>query len=528
MNATALPLTRKKWAFILFLVTAVLSIQLCRIGRPYSGHFASYQANGLASIARNMLRENFREWYLPKTDLIVGGKKSLHLNAYPLPSVFAGLGIKVFGGTLEFWGRFPSILFNLFSILLVGRIAARWFHPRVGWAASAVYALSPYSLIYGQGFFFEPSATFLVLSSIWLLTDGLKKELPSGLVLLAGFLFSLAVTERIHFILLYPAFVLQLFLVREKKLLKILLFTLATFLTPIIWYGYTYFVSLRASNVHTNLFLQAATRVWQDKSLLFSFPYYLKLFDTISGVMLTPLVFPFLWLGFLGVKKEGRSFFFLLSYLIFGSLIVLLSPQKVVDQDFYLFSAFPFFAMVAGYGLSQTWVAWDLRRRTFATALFLALYLVISSRYFLHPIFKAHEKMDTIINAAESIRNHTAPEEFFVFAGREPTLLAYYADRPHWIMNLASVGAPLRPYHRVYRFSGNDPAEIEGLEAAMKDPVSWLDYFRKKGARYLAAAPRSELESAPALLHYLEEQGERISRDQDDFYLFRLKNPSEP
>ena len=136
--------------FVILTASFALGVQMVAIQRPYIGHYASYQATVMASISRNMIRENFSQLLLPKTDIIIGGERSLHLNQYPFPSLFAALGSRFLGGSLEFWGRFQAIFFNLLCVLLMGLIGRRLFDPRVGWSAAGIFALSPLSLIYGQ------------------------------------------------------------------------------------------------------------------------------------------------------------------------------------------------------------------------------------------------------------------------------------------------------------------------------------------------------------------------------------------
>ena len=514
------PLTNKR-ALGLFLVSWVLLIQMSTISRPYSGHFSSYQANGLASIARNMLRENFSELNLPKTDMIVGGKRSLHLNAYPFPSLIAALGIKAFGGSLEFWGRFQAIFFNLLTIFLVGCLAAQWFHPTAAWAAASVYAFSPFALIYGQGFFFEPFSLFFLIFAIFLI-NSTDKELGLLRILMAGFFFSLSVTARLHFLSFLPASFLNLLWRKQPKIHHLFLFVLLALTLPLLWYGYTYFASIKADNVHTNLFVQAATRVWQDKPLLLSLPYYLRVFDIVSGVMLTPLLFPFLFLGFLVPLQKRRSMGILTTYLLFGSLVAILAPQKIMNEEFYLAGIFPFLSIAVGLGFAHLWEIWTFRKTTVWIFAFLAFYLVVSCRYFLHPIFKGSEHMEAVMQAAQFIQKNTNPDDFIIVTGNEPVLLAYYVDRPHWVLSFNSTGEEMRPYHKVFHFSGNNPAEIEAQEAAKKDLLSWVTYCRARGAKYLTVAPKEDLEAKPALMTYLNEHDQILSSDQDDFYLFRL------
>ncbi len=201
-------ISTRQLAFVLFVFSSVLFVQMIKISRPYSGHFSSYQANGNASIARNMLKENFSECHLPKTDILIGGKKSLHLNAYPMPALLAALGVRLWGGSLEFWGRFQAVLFNLMTIILVGLIAAHWFNSFTGWTALLIYAFSPFSILYGQGFFSEPGAVFFTLLSIFLIKKN-EKENSLLRISLAGFCFSVGILARIHFVLLLPAFLLH-------------------------------------------------------------------------------------------------------------------------------------------------------------------------------------------------------------------------------------------------------------------------------------------------------------------------------
>ena len=57
------------------LVLLILSVQLPGINRPLGGHFASYQSSVMASISRNMLRENFQDILVPKIDFLIGGDR---------------------------------------------------------------------------------------------------------------------------------------------------------------------------------------------------------------------------------------------------------------------------------------------------------------------------------------------------------------------------------------------------------------------------------------------------------------------
>ncbi len=156
-------MSRRIWPPI-FLVIVVLSIQMAAIERPYLGHFSSYQLV-MASMARNMVREDFTDLLLPKVDMLLNGKKALHLNQYPFPSVLAALGVRNFGGSFEFWGRVQAIFLNLLSALFLALIALRLFDKRTGLTAFFIYLLSPFTLIYGQCFMSEPLSFFCFLGA---------------------------------------------------------------------------------------------------------------------------------------------------------------------------------------------------------------------------------------------------------------------------------------------------------------------------------------------------------------------------
>ena len=515
-------ISTRQLAFVLFVFSSVLFVQMIKISRPYSGHFSSYQANGNASIARNMLKENFSECHLPKTDILIGGKKSLHLNAYPMPALLAALGVRLWGGSLEFWGRFQAVLFNLMTIILVGLIAAHWFNSFTGWTAFLIYAFSPFSILYGQGFFSEPCAVFFTLLSIFLITKN-DKENSLLRISLAGFCFSVGILARIHFVLLLPAFLLHVGWNKESRGLKLILFTVLTVVIPLTWFSYTLWASVNASNVHTNLFAQLATRVLQDKPLLLSLSYYLKIFDIVSGHMLTPLVFPLFILGVYLAKEAGKSFWVALSYLLSGFLIAILSPQKVMEQDFYLALGLPFLSIFGAVGSAAIWQTFGLKRNVKFTFFILFFYFLVSSRYFLNPIFKGSENINTILEAAAVVQRETDPNDFLIVAGNDTNLLGYYIDRPYWPLNFNLIDKPLLLYHKMFRYMGNSPAEVDELEKARKDVLSWFELLRKKGARYLVSTPKKELEANPTLLDYLNQSAERISKE-GDFFLFRLKS----
>ena len=497
----------------------VLVVQMIAIQRPYSGNFASYQATVMAAISRNMVRENFSGLLRPKTDvLLMENGRSLHMNQYPFPALLAAAGVKCFGGTFEFWGRFQAIVCNLLSVILLGLFAGRLFDGRTGWIAGCLYALSPFTLIYGQSFISEPfSLLFLLLAFLFLTPRG-EKPLGLSSVLFAGLFFSIAVAGRIHFAVFYP--LCGFFILRSrgiKPFLGIVIFTFFGFALPAAWYGYTYFVSMHEANVHTNAFVQFGLQSTRTVPFLI---YLKRLAVIFAGVLLTPLLFPFFIYGWFAAPK-GESYL-KIAFGFFLGAAVLAVPWKIMAHDFYLYGAFPFIVILTACGVNALFSTMPFLKRPLVLFLLILVVAAISLRLSFNPIFKGLPEEVRAVKIGEVVQKKTNPEDRIIVASEHPAILLYYANRPVWNMDLTRVGMPLADYQKNARFLHFDSSEVARLEEAMKDPVSWLEYYRAKGAAYIVIPSRLELESREGLLRRLREHDTLISEGNDDFYLFKL------
>ncbi len=524
-------ITRKRLVYILFLLTLVLGVQLPCINRPFLGHYASYQGTVMASMARNMLQENFSELLFPKTDVVIGGKRALHLNQYPFPSLIAALGVKLFGGTFEFWGRFQAIVFNLLSALCLILIAQVLFNERVAFVSTAIFLLSPYTLIYGQAFMSESMSLFFLLFSLYLLLRAFVSRSTLLYLLSSGLSFSIAVTGRIHFVLFYPIYCLYMLSRGKsggKKALNLFIFTFFSLVIALTWYAHTYFVSLHANNVHTNIFLQLSDPGAKAENLLTELDYYRHVFDQISQTWLTPLLFPFLFLGLILLREEKKSFKLITGFVILGLSLIVLVPAKVMKHDFYLYGVFPFIAMVAGYGLTAILDAFPFLKTQWIGVLALVLYFAVSSRFFCHPIFKHPEAQRNIVRVAQIVQAQTKPKDQIIIAGNDLGAMFYYADRPGSSLQCSLVGKTLSPYRRNTRFARTNRDEVLELEQAMKSSIAWLEYLKRQGAAYLVASNKKELDTDACreLVPYLKQHYQSLSKDEDDFYLFRINHDS--
>lgn len=508
----------------LAIITPVLLIQLPAIERPYLGHFASYQGAIMGGIAQNMMREDFSELLLPKTNLVFGSERSLHLNQYPFPSLFVAWGIHFFGGTLEFWGRFQAIAFNLITMGFIGLIGKRLFDERIGWQSATVFAFSPFSLIYGQSFMSEAMALCFLTAALYLV---LTLDEPGGAfvkTIVAAFLFSISVTNRLHFAMFYLVFSYCVVTRgNNRPWLRWFIFSFFGFLIPTAWYAYTYFVGLKVAYLHTNAFVQLSMiGKTAPISALTNLDYHKRVLDIISLNMLTPMLFPFFLIGLFTLPLKAHVTRILYLGLVTGVALVILIPQKLIEHDFYLYGAFPFFVFFTSFGLRRLWKSFDPSLPRWIVPVFFLIYLGVSSRYFIHPLFKYPIQATHVIDIAKKIRSITRPDDALIIAGASAPELTFYANRPARLLNFTEVGAELPPFMKNFRLSRVSPNYVEKLEGAMKSAVNWMEFLHREGASFFVSTDKETVDQIPELITHLKKKYEELSRKEDTYYLFRL------
>jgi len=332
-------------------------------------------------------------------------------------------------------------------------------------------------------------------------------------------------TGRIHWIVFFPVFGLVLFAKRgQKGLQELIAFSVASLILPVAWCAYTYLVTLNADHVHTNLFMQLTTRGRAGFGWLGSIGYYQKIFDTISGPILTPLAFPFLFLGLILTDKKKLGFWVTVMGILGGILLVALVPDKVMKHDFYLYGCYPFLAFLAASGIvpalrTSPW----LTSRSVLTSL-LIVYLGVSSRYFLHPIFKSSSQEKELVQVAELVKGKTGPEDRLIVLGEGAGIFIYYVDRPGWTVDSSQIGQELSPYRKGKGLSPKELKEAYRLEAASRNAVALFRYLSSQGATFFVAPDKKELQKVPHLLNYLLHRHDMASRAEDSFYLFRIRS----
>jgi len=515
----------KKHLFALLLVfSCVLGIQLSKIQRPYTGHFATYQGTVMGGMAQNMLREDFTEIFLPKTNSIVGSGRSLHLNQYPFPSLIAAAGVRHVGGTLEFWGRFQGIVFNFLSIILVGLIGGRLFDRRAGWIATVLFALAPYTILYGQSFLSEPHALCFLLLALLALISGTAKTNYLGHVVVSAFCFSVVMTARIHWLVFYPVFLFLILFSRSKpKFVYLTVFFGGSLVLPVLWYGHTYLTALKVDNVHTSFFMQLfAQKETPNAALLLSGSYYWMLARVLIGRYFTIVLLPLTLFGLYSLEKKKWETWFVAGGLALSLLIVILAPKKVLNHDFYLYGCFPFVVWSSAYGVSSLMTRFRTLRRTSLISVGLAGYFFIAVLFFAKPLYTESEAELHLVSIAEDVREITQRSDKIIVFGDGTGIFVYYAARAAWALSPALIGKPLASYEKVEGLTGTTTSEIMQREQSRRSVRTWFEYLRAKGAAYIVIPRKAELDRLPDFRSYLESHFHNIPRNEKGYELYKL------
>jgi hypothetical protein len=513
-------------AVLCIIFVLVLGVHLYKIDRPLFGHFSSYQNVGMAAMARNMIRENFADIFNPKIDLVIDGKRALHLNQYPFPSLIAAAGCRFVGGSLEFWGRFQAVIFNLISIFLIAGIGHRLVSKPFGLLSAVIFALSPFGLIYGQMFMCEAMALCASLLGLYLLVGrGHSNIILMSKIVLAGLCFSVALMNRIHFLVLCPCY----FLIIAKKpygpnLLRFFLFLAVSVGVASIWYFHTYAMILRADHVYTSFFLQGEEWKFFDKQFLLSSEYWKRMFDTFGLWMLTPLFFPFFFLGFISGSWRHPGFRLAAAGSALCVFMMVFWASKLVEQDFYLYGIFPFVCFMTAYAVDRVRQQWPVIEKASVVLLFVFIYFLVSARFFLHPLYKFPEKNHIHLGIAANLKKDIPEDARVIVIGPNTPDLFYYLDRPGWAIEFTSVGKKAAKYLINPRRSDKALKDFKTMEAAMADPVTWIQYYIGQGADYLVTTEREVFDENDQVLRYLLRHHERINDPSvsKDCYVFRL------
>lgn len=167
----------------------------------------------------------------------------------PLYPLFLSGIYCIFGCNFFIVRIFQSILHGL-TCLLIFLIGKNIFNRNVGIAAAILFAVNPFLIFFSGEIGTETIFTFLVAATIFSITEFLKTEKKTLVLIITGLLFTASMMARTIFLCLLPFFIIWLYYVSDKKLAKknVIAFFL-TFITAIMpWV-------IRNYSVHGHLIL---------------------------------------------------------------------------------------------------------------------------------------------------------------------------------------------------------------------------------------------------------------------------------
>jgi len=419
---------------LMSLLAIAAAVRLLGIARPLLGHYSS-KSILYAMIARNWVAGRAL-WWLPRVDCLYDGERGIHLVDYPIVAQLAALATRMFGGSLEVWGRGVSIAFSVLSVWLAYLLAKRWHGRRVGLVCGWIVALSPASIIYGQGFMLESSLVAGSLAMFYGLERWRSGEGHRWLCV-AAVSFGLLVLTKIYLLAwLLPAGWL---LVQNNdtplatRLRRLLLPLGVLFLVAwpgMAWYAHGWWLSRPASPEASHVFfsLRDSTRVHTlPHPLLTSSDLYRRLLDRLDGSLLTPLGFGLLVLG-LGDRRAWRH----LPWLATCGLLVVLLPKKFYELYYYDLLALAPLALVASVGWQRLESGLQFTLGGRAGLMVVAALLV--ARYTIVPAFVTPPEDQSVLAAATAARSLTAVDEPITTVHGTNFDLLYYSDRPGWAL----------------------------------------------------------------------------------------------
>lgn len=474
-------------------------VKLPFLSSPLLGYFGSYQIVN-AMMAQMMLRDKLASFLIPQATILLEGKPALHLLYYPFAALAAAVAKFLFGGSLDFWGRAQASVFVLLAAILLYQIVLKIFNRKsVALSAAFIFSFSPMILIEGISFQNEAAGVFFLVLAAWLL---LRQTLPA--VFLSGIVFSLALTARLHFILIFPAFLLALLLLRVSWI-KILLFLAASAVPLTAWYGHTYFLGQGSDHVMTSLFLQMGDGRLGNVNWFFKIEFYERLFEILTGPWIGVLFLPFLVLGVLDINREKLPFILWLA----GSLATaVILPQKVFDHPFYLIGGVPAAAVLSAVSLDP----FIRRFRKPVAVFFLGAAFLVSMRYFLPPAASARLEDQEVLTFAEEVKQFSAPGDRIIAQhGSSPDLL-YYSGRQGWPFNLQMTESRERPgfYQRM-------------VARGYGTPMTMLEYLKTQGARYLIISQPEKFYAQPEFADYLKQRYPQKTMPHSTLLVFELE-----
>jgi 4-amino-4-deoxy-L-arabinose transferase-like glycosyltransferase len=460
---------------LLGLVLLSAGLRSLAITRPLLGNFAAKNVM-YGMIARNWDEGRAGILY-PTLDCMVGGQRSLHMLELPVSAYVTGALWRLFGGSLDVWGRVTAVALSAGSVAILFFFVRRRHSMSAAIGAALALALSPVSIIYGQSFMLDASLVFFTLATF----DAMDRWLGGGRrawLVVGALSFALLLLTKVYMLVLVLPLGLMVFGLgyapagqeartrRRSRTASVGLIAGALAVVP------TFLWSIHAIRTaapegplakHVYSSLQGNAESYRPPDPLLKDPdFYRKMLDDLMGVMLTPVGFALLLAGFL--NRSWRSYAPWLAAMV---ILVLALPRKFYEMDYYDAALLPPLCVMIGLGWQVVWER--IKPGWLAGVGLLAVCLVLSLRYAYKPAFVTPEEDRGVVSAGRAIQRLTDPVEPVATMHGTTIDLIYYSDRPGW----------------------NIEPDTPDLQAALR-------HCAAQGARYLAVAGPEAQGTAPA------------------------------
>lgn len=503
------------------LLAASLLARAHHLTRPLAGHFAQYQAlQGM--MARNLERD-WATWSAPKTFIVQGDEAARHLLYLPIASLLAAAAHSAIGGSLDFWGRFQALAFFPLACVFLYRLVRLGGGRRTAVGAVAVFCLAPVTFVYAQQFQNEMATVCFLTAYVYFLLRWVRSSPQgAGSACLAGAAAAAALLLRLHLLVLAvpTAYVLA----RERARLRareVCLFLAVALAPPTAWTLHGMAMEQDPLRVHSRgLLAQLAGRTGWHNPMLLKADFIRRLAEQTAGMVLGPFGLTFTVLGAFRPWRGivGRTVGL---WLAAGAISVAVLPAKAADHDFYLMLFLPPACAWAGSALSH--VLWGGREplvgRPWRCALFFAVWLAVTLRYAWNPAFVGPPEQEAVVRAALEAGPRVGAGERVVVNGPAQVAL-YYMDREGFLFPSAPGEEYLPEAPRTAAWKPAESEAFRALREAFPDPVAWLTYTRRHGARYFLNLNRDFSQAMPQAAAYLAQHASLVAHREGAYDLY--------
>lgn len=419
------------------LVVLTVAVRGVGIMRPLVGHFATKNVV-YAMIARNWAEGRTSVWY-PMLDCMVGGVRSLHMLEWPASAYATGLAWKIFGGSLDIWGRAISVVMTAAAVATLFLFVGRRHGTSAAAGAGLGLALSPVAIIYGQSFMLEASLAFFAVATFYCVDRWMAGGRWIWLPAAAACFGLLTLTKVYMVVLLLP---LAAWVVRPPpmdaakpmdtptwpRLLAAGVAAAAALIPACLWYWHALRTAAPDSPLADHVFYSvrhSATAHRPPHPLLWSADFYRQILDDLTGVVLTPIGFAVALAGFLDRRWRWYA-----PWLFAMVLLLVALPRKFYEMNYYWMGALPVLCILAGLGWQ--FLGDRLRPGRAAVSCLLLVTILLALRYAAGPAWRTPEEDLGVVAGGAAVERLTKPEEPVLTMHGTTIDLLYYSNRPGW------------------------------------------------------------------------------------------------